>query len=315
MKELYRIKNWSEYNKSLIQRGNIFLWFDEETIDLWNKDDRQILNGRPREYSDTAILCITMIGQVFKSPLRTCQGFVESILKKISPKLKTPNYTCVCRRRQKLNVSLKNSIVKSGQNGEAIHIVVDSTGLKVFGEGEWKVRMHGYSKRRKWRKVHIGLDEKTKEVVAVETTDCNVHDSKLLAAILMLSEMTIKQVSADGAYDTKECYDVIDSCSAKAVIPPREGAVVSSKEDLKVSEHKRNENIIEIEKQGKKVWKKQNNYHRRSLAENFFMRLKTIFTDKLTARLEASQKVEVLARCFILNRFINLGRPVSVVVS
>jgi hypothetical protein len=194
------------------------------------------------------------------------------------------------------------------------HVVIDSTGLKVFGEGEWKVRKHGYSKRRTWRKIHLAIDEDSQGIEAMELTSNNVADSEVLPDLLEQVENPLDQVSADGAYDTHECYDLAAKRGAKVAIPPRCNAKIKKYANNKSPPLVRDENIRAIRKHGLKQWKRQSGYHRRSLAETAMYRLKTIFGGQLSSRKFENQFVEAVIKCRALNLMTGLGMPDSHVV-
>ena len=153
--------------------------------------------GRPKIYADTAILCMLTIKMVFRLPLRATQGMVESIIDLLKLSIEAADYTTVCRRQKRLKVPLQRK-----DSNEPLHAVLDSTGLKVFGEGEWKVRQHGYSKRRTWRKLHLGIDETSGEIVAEILSGNDKKDGELLPDLIEQINRPITQVSGDGAYDS-----------------------------------------------------------------------------------------------------------------
>ena len=198
---------------------------------------------------------------------------------------------------------MSSNIPKQGK----VHLVVDSTGVKVYGEGEWKTRQHGVSKRRTWRKLHLGVDESTGEILSAVVTTNNFHDGEVLEDLLNGIEQEIEQVSADGAYDQGHCYDTIEECSARAVIPPRKNAKIWQHGNCKAPAHPRNENLRAIRQQGRKSWKKNSNYHRRSLAETTMFRLKCIFGGKVSSRIFDNQATELLIQCSALNRMIQVA--------
>ncbi len=175
--------------------------------------------------------------------------------------LPVPEHSTLSRRLGKVSVALP--VVPSRG---AIHVVVDSTGVKVYGEGEWKVRQHGVDKRRSWRKLHVGVNEATGEILAVVVSTNNVSDDDALADILDGIEEEIEQVSGDGAYDKRKCYEAIAEHGAKATIPPRKDAVMWQEEFEAGKVHPRNEAIERIEQVGRQQWKQESGYHRRSLA-------------------------------------------------
>jgi transposase len=187
------------------------------------------------------------------------------------------------------------------------HLVIDSSGLKVYGEGEWKVRTHGKDKRRTWRKLHIAMDASTQQITASSITDKDVLDRNAVAGLLGHIEAEVRYVCADGAYDFEQCYRAIKKQEARALIPPRTDAVIRGKSPFE----QRDENLREIRKAGRKGWKRESTYHQRSLVECAFFRLKTIFSDKLRARTMGRQTAEAKIRCVAMNRMTSLGMPVS----
>ncbi len=194
---------------------------------------------------------------------------------------------------------------------KAVHVVVDSTGVKVYGEGEWKVRTHGSAKRRTWRKLHLGVDEGTGEILAAVVTTNDVADCEVLTDLLEQIEHPIDQLSGDGGYDTFDCYDAIASRGAKATIPPRSNAKIQQHGNCKAPPHPRDENLRACRQVGRKQWKQESGYHRRSLSETAMFRLKIIFGGKLRRRFFDNQAVELFLQCAALNRMIQLGKPDS----
>lgn len=299
----YRIKNWPEYNKALVNRGSLTLWVDEKTLDGWLNIDKSGLRGRPYLYNDTAILALLTIGQVFHLPLRATQGFAASLFQLLSLELPLPNYTTLSRRSKNLSINL-NSLNLSTIS----HLVIDSTGLKVYGEGEWKVRQHGFSKRRTWRKLHIAVDAESGQITAAILTTNDVLDRTPFPALLDQTQVPFESVCADGAYDFENCYQAIINNDATALIPPRIDAVINGK---KPAFAQRDDNLKQIQTLGRAEWKHQSTYHQRSLSETAMFRLKTIFSDKLRSRSFDNQRTEALIRCQALNKMSALGMPDS----
>jgi IS5 family transposase len=194
---------------------------------------------------------------------------------------------------------------------KAVHVVVDSTGIKVDGEGEWKVRKHGTSKRRTWRKLHLGVDEATGEILAAVVSTNDVADCEVLPDILDGIEQEIEQVSGDGGYDTLDCYDAITARGAASTIPPRRNAKIRQHGNCKTPPHPRDQNLRQVRQVGRKRWKQQSGYHRRSLSETTMFRLKTIFGSRLQRRKFGNQAVELFLQCAALNRMIQLCKPDS----
>lgn len=306
-KQQYRVRNWSDYNKALVNRGSITFWFNEKAINDWHQISRTGKRGRPKVYTDTAMECLFMLKAVFKLPFRNLEGFVSSLKSLAQWPLVIPSYSQICRRQQGMTIDLSASSKNS-----AIHVVVDSTGLKVFGEGEWKVRQHGYSKRRTWRKLHLAIDESSGEIVASGLSTNDVTDGEMLSDLLDDIESKINCVGADGAYDIEPCYQAIDKHQAKANIPPRKDAVLKQHGNTKGPPLTRDQNIRAIKKMGRSAWKRSVGYHRRSLAETAMFRFKTLFGNALSNRLFEHQTTEAFIKCHVMNKMTQLGMPDSV---
>jgi transposase len=306
MKAQYRIRNWSEYNAGLKTRGSLTFWIDELVLAQWVDPDLSGKPGASNYYSELAILTMATVKAVYRLAGRQCQGFLESIFKLMGIELQVPDHSTLSRRMGKLEVDIPVRL-KTGVR----HVVVDSIGMKVYGEGEWKTRQHGVSKRRTWRKLHLGVDESTGEILAAVVTTNNYQDGEVLSDLLDQIEDEIDQVSADGAYDHRHCYDEIAERDAKAVIPPRKDAVIWQHGNRKTPHHPRDENLRYIRKHGRKKWKRDANYHRRSLSETTMFRFKTIFGSRLSSRTFDNQAVELFIKCAALNRMIQIAKPDS----
>lgn len=308
-KRTYRLRNWKHYNAALVQRGSLTLWVSDDVLTAWRNTEKTGKRGRPRTYSDTAVLCMATLKEVYHLPLRATQGLLLSMMRLLDLDLPVLDYSQLSRRCATLEVTLPRR-----KKNEALHMVVDSTGVKIFGEGEWKVRQHGYTKRRTWRKLHIGADETTGEIVAAVVTTNNVADSQVLEDLLEQVEDEIEQVSGDGSYDKRPCYEAIRKRKAKAAIPPRRKAKIWQHGNSKEERLIRDENLRRIRRVGRRQWKKESGYHRRSLAETQMFRLKTIFGERVSARQFAGQATQVLVRCAALNQMTHLGMPDSYAV-
>lgn len=305
-KSNYKVRNWKEYDAGLKQRGSISFWVSEEVIEQWRNEQKTGRRGASNYYSEVAITTMGTIQSLFHLAGRQTEGFLESLFMVMGIELAVPDHSTLSRRLGKLQVSLP-VIPKTG----AVHVVVDSTGVKVYGEGEWKVRKHGVGKRRTWRKLHLGVDEATGEILAAVVTTNDVADCEVLPQLLDGIDEEIEQVSGDGAYDTEDCYDAIDQQGASAAIPPRRNAKIWQHGNRKAPPHPRDENLRRIRKVGRKRWKQESSYHRRSLAETTMFRLKTIFGGKLRRRTFDAQAVELFLQCAALNRMIQLCSPDS----
>jgi hypothetical protein len=248
--------------------------------------------------------------QVYGLPLRALTGLAQSLKRLVWPDLPVPHYSTLSRRAQQLEVVLP-MLCGTGP----LHLVLDSTGVKLFGEGEWKVRQHGVSKRRTWRKVHLGLDVHSGQVCAALMTHPGVGDGEVLPELLaqIPADIPIEVIGGDGAYDTLGCHQAIIQRGAAPSIPPREGAAAWP-EKIPGSAW-RNQAIEAIAKQGKMKWKQLSGYHRRSLAENLMYRFKTLTGSRLWARRIGSQSTEISIRVGIINLMCSIARPHSVRMS
>jgi hypothetical protein len=300
----YRIRNWKKYNASLKQRGSFAFWFSQEVIDNWISNELTGNPGASPTYTDLAIETMATIQILYGLAGRQTQGFIESLFEMLKLDLTVPDHSTLSRRLRKLTITLP--IKKSS---EPRHLVVDSTGVKVYGEGEWKVRQHGWSKRRTWLKLHLCADQATLEIISALATTNNVADGEVLPDLLKDAPDAIAQVSGDGAYDQRSCYDAIKQREAKAAIPPRKGAKIWRRATPNAERCERDENLRRIRKIGRKRWKQESGYHRRSLAETMMFRFKTIFGDRLRRRNVNNQFKELLLKCAILNGLTHLGMP------
>lgn len=305
-RQAYRLRNWKQYNNALVERGSLTLWFCDDMIADWINHQKTGKRGRSNTYADTAILCMATLQEVYHLRLRSTQGLLLSLMKLMDLDLPVPDYSTLCRRRKTLEVVLPRRC-----EGEPLHVVVDSTGVKVFGEGEWKVRQHGYCRRRTWRKLHMGVNEATSEVVAAVLTTNDFTDGQVLPDLLQQIDEQIEQVSGDKAYDKRNCYEVIRARQARAAIPPQKGAHIWQHANSKADRLIRDENLRRIRAVGRRKWKQEVGYHRRSLAETAVFRVKMIFGERVSARGFEGQAAQVLVRCAALNRMTQMGMPDS----
>jgi len=305
-KELYRVKNWSEYEKALVQRGSITFWLSDDIEQIWlYVGEKQ--RGSQFDYSDKAIEIMLTLKEVFHLTNRGVEGFVRSLFGMMGIDLPVPDHSTLSKRGKTLKVKL------SKKASSSLNLVLDSTGLKIYGEGEWKVRKHGYSKRRTWRKLHLGADPENGEIQAVLLTENNISDDAVVKDLLEQSEQTLLACAADGAYDKRKVYDALNKHSpdVEILIPPRKNARIWQHGNSKAERLKRDENLRYIRKHGRQQWKNDSDYHMRSLAETAMFRLKTIFGNELSARLLETQSTQALIRCLALNKMTHLGMPES----
>jgi hypothetical protein len=259
------------YNRALINRGNLTLWISDDAIKSgYAATDAKAGRGRRFTYSDACIELALTLRSLFRFPLRSTQGFLEGLVKLMNLNLKVPHYSRLSRRAGDLKIQIPRK-EKSG----AMDLVIDSTGLKVYDEGEWKMRT--------WRKYHVAVDPQTHEVVTMELTEANVHDSEAVPALMVELE-NLSNVYGDGAYPTKNSLDAITKAGGHAIIPPRSGTCIVRK-NPSPGEEQRNRLVRERRSAGgKNAWKKPSGYHRRSLVETHMFRLKTILGDLLHSR-------------------------------
>lgn len=309
-KDKYRVINWPEYNRALTNRGDFTLYFTEEAEANWyDKGPKQ--KGAQYVYSDLCMESLAMLKVVFSLPYRQLRGFAQSILMMMRlDELDVPSYTQICRRIKHLDVD-----IEVPSKGGPITVVIDSTGLKIYGEGEWKVRKHGVSKRRTWRKLHLGCDPETGFIHCCTLTKNDVDDASQLDPLLDQVEGPIEDVCLDGAYDTEGCWDGLIDRQIIPIIPPRRNAVEwYEQEEGDLPDYPRNVAIKEINEKDRKQWKQESGYHRRSLSETAMYRVKTIFGPQLYSRKFESQQAETLVKIKTLNIMTAQGMPYSVKV-
>ena len=299
----YRTTNWPEYNAALKRRGSLEIWFDPEMRWLSKPCGRL---GRPMRFSDSAIeLCLTL-KTLFNLPLRQVTGLVASLIRMAGLDWPVPDYTTLCRRQKTLTVTLDGRRSSGG-----LHLLVDSTGIKMTAEGEWKTRKHGASYRRQWRKVHLGIDAGTLDIWAIEVTTNAIGDAPTLPKLLaqIPEDELILSVSGDGAYDTRDCHAAIARRDADAVILVRRNGQPWTKDGLGVDA--RNEALRATKRVGRAIWKKWSGYHRRSLVETKMHCFK-LLEHRVAARTFDRQITEIKVRAAILNRFSEIGTPMTV---
>jgi IS5 family transposase len=267
--------------------------------------------GSQYDYSDQAIEIMLTIKEVFHLSNRGVEGFVRSVFALLNLHLPVPDHTTLSKRSKSLQVKLPKK-TKGRMN-----LVLDSTGLKIYGEGEWKVRKHEYSKHRTWRKLHVGVNPDNGEIQVAVLTGNSTSDATVVKEMLAQIEQTLVSCAADGAYDQRQVYQALDdhSPAVEILIPPRKNAHIWQHGNSKEERLKRDENLRYIRKYGRQQWKEDSGYHIRSLAETIMFRLKTIFGDKLSARLLETQTSQALIRCLALNRMTHLGMPKSYLVA
>lgn len=302
-KPKYRTTNWKEYNAALKARGSLLIWLDKDM--RWH-GSASGKRGRSQGYSDTAIQFCLTIKNLFNLALRQAMGMTQSLLELAGLDWQVPDYSTVSRRQKHLAVTIGAQPTTTG-----LHLLVDSTGIKMLGEGEWKTKKHGADYRRQWRKVHLGIDATTLEIRAIEVTDNATGDAPMLPCLLdqIPKDETIASVSGDGAYDTKACHEAIAQRGAHAIIPTRgNGKPWKGKRPGAAA---RNAILDATRRLGRRIWKNWTGYHRRSLVETK-MRCFKLLGERVMARDFDRQVAELQVRAAILNRFTRLGTPMTV---
>lgn len=290
-------------HNALKQRGSLTIWFDKDIITAWYNKKRTGQKGRPVIYSDLAIQCCLTLKMIYHLPLRATQGFVWSLLNLLQLPLTAPDYSLLSIRQKNLPLKLP----KRGNHKNGMHLVVDSTGLKLYGEEEWKVRKHGADKRRTWLKLHLGIDEAKHDIEAVVLTGNDVHHSETLPEMLEQITDEIDQVTGDGAYDTHSSYQSTIHSGADPCFPPRKNAIRNKPCDK--AWQLRNHAVSQIKHLGLTSWKKKHNYHRRNLAETAMFRFKQLLGDNVMARKFERQVKEIGIKCLAINKINQLGMP------
>jgi hypothetical protein len=308
-KTKYRIRNWSEYERGLRSRGDVTIWLSEEAIAAWTPPKNGLRSGQ-RRYSNLAILTALTLRLVFRLPLRQTEGFLDSLLGLMGLDLKAPDHTTLSRRNQILQVPR----LTRAHNGP-IRLIVDSTGLKILGSGEWNAHKYKASKKRRgWRKLHIGVDEEG-FIVAAELTASSGDDASTLPDLLDQIEDPIRRFTADGAYDHRSIYDRVGAAGTEdvvIVIPPRRCAASAGPTDGPWRQ--REATLQRIHKVGRREWQKESGYRQQARVENGFFRYKSVLGGGLKARNREAQRREAAIGCHILNRMAELGRPTSYAV-
>jgi hypothetical protein len=303
----YRVKNWSKYDQALQQRGSLTVWVTPEAIAAWHPPPSG-QRGRARRYSDLAIETGHLLRLAFHRPWRQTEGLLRSIASLLQVSLAIPDHTTFSRRSSGL--SLAKTLT---QNTEPVHIVIDSTGLKVYGIGEWQREKHGERNRRTWRKLHLAVNPDNGEILASELTTNEIGDPSMVTPLLDQIPGALASVTADGAYDGEPVYRAITARQPQAppavIIPPRATAVLSPTADTAPSG--RDQHIQIIQEKGRRGWQKAVGYGKRSLVETAMFRYKTLIGPTLRARTLPAQKTEARVACSVMNRMTQLGMPLS----
>src|SRR5215203_1780829 len=297
-----RVTNWSEYNEALRQRGSLTVWFTDEAIAAWKAAPRTTPGGQPH-YSDLAITTALTLRAVFHLALRQTEGLIGSILQLLDLDLPVPDHSTLSRRAERLEVPRP----KAGS--APVHLLVDSTGLKLCGAGEWLIEKHGTKRRRAWRVLHLVTDADTGRIVASVLTDKDADDGSQVGPLLDRIEGAVASVTGDGAYDRDDVYVEVAARypEAAVVVPPRANAVPSAAAETAPTQ--RDAHLRCIAERGRMGWQRVSGYNWRALVEADISRWKRVIGDGLRSQTDGRQATEVAISVDVLNRMLDLGRP------
>jgi hypothetical protein len=285
------------------------VWFTDEAVAAWAAEPRTTRGGQPR-YSALAILTALTLRAVFRLAFRQAEGLIGSIVGLLGLALRVPDHTTFSRRSATLEVP-RPPRPGVGADGEAgpMHLLVDSTGLKLCGPGEWLLEKHGARARRSWRKLHLGLDAKTGRIVAASLTAKEVDDGAEAGAVLDQVDGAVASFTADGGYDQDGVSTAVTERHPEAaiIVPPRAGAVPSDAAETAPTQ--RDRHLRHIAEHGRMAWQKASGYTTRALAEAAIGRWKQVIGDGLRAHTDERRATEVDVAVYTLNRMLELGRP------
>ena len=300
-KTKYRVANWASYDRALVRRGDVTLWVSPAAVATWAPADVGTRGGQ-RKYSDLAIETALMLRLIFHLPLRQTEGFLTSLFGMMGLGLSAPDHTTLSRRGQLLDVSLRHL-----PRNKRLHLLIDSTGLSMFGEGEWAAAKHGRRGRQGWKKLHLGVD-RTGVIIAQALTDATGDDATIGITLIAEVDGALASVTGDAAYDTIAFYDAVTARGTRVVVPPIKTARVSR---CRPRSSTRDRTIRKVQAIGRRRWKKASGSYRQARVENAFFRYKSIIGNAVRARSPGGQASEALLACSVLNQMTDLGRPQS----
>jgi len=303
-RQKHRVANSADYDAALRQRGSLTVWFTDEAIEGWRAEPRTTPGGQPF-YSPLAIQTALTLRAVFRLPLRQTEGLIGSIIGLLGLELRVPDHSTLSRRATTLQVPRP----QSHRTGEPLHLLVDSTGLRLCGAGEWLLEKHGTKTRRSWRKLHIGLDAGSGQIVAASLTAKEVDDGAEVGSLLDQITGAVASFTADGGYDQDRVYDGVAQRHPEAavIVPPRATAVPS--DTAATAPTQRDRHLQIIAEHGRMAWQKASGYTTRARAETAIGRFKQVIGDGLRSRTDGRRATEVDIAVHALNRMVELGRP------
>ena len=305
-KQRYRVCNWQEYDAALRARGSLNVWFSDEAVERWRAETRSTPGGQ-RTYSDLAILTALMLRAVYRLALRQTEGLVASLVQVLGLDLAVPDHSTLSRRAKTVTVP-----TPPAKTNDPVRLLVDSTGVKLCGPGDWLIEKHSTRRRRAWRKLHIGLDAGTGRIVAATLTDHDVDDASQVGPLLDRIAEPLVAVIADGAYDQSGVYEAVTKRhpGSGVVAPPRSTAVPS--DTAQSAPAQRDRHLQAIAADGRKAWQATSGYNLRALVEAFFSRYKHVIGEGLHFHTDDRQQTEIGVAVLVLNRMLDLGHPDSV---
>lgn len=290
-------RDWPQYNRHLVNRGKINFWISPDLAKTWQaKKCKKV--GRPFQYADHLIKAICCLRFQFKMSLRATQGLFFSIVQAMGWAMPIPSYSQICRRMHTL------AIQKSFKRKQDVtDIILDTTGLKVFGAGEWRNKKYGG--KRRWKKLHLAMDAKTGELILAQVTDEHVHDTTYVEKALQQGNRRKGKFLIDGIGDSKKMYELVERHNKELMTPPRNGGVIRKEKALV----KRNEAIQVIRGLGgdrlaRSIWSKLTGYNRRVEVESMMARWKSLYSGELKSRDPQRQRVEVCLKAQMINKII-----------
>ncbi len=301
-KQRHRVTNWAAYKAGLRARGSLTVWFTAEAVEAWRAEPRTGRGGQPR-YSALAITTALTLRAVFRLALRQTEGLIASILQLLGLDLAVPDHSTLSRRAEALEVPRP----RSGR--EPVHLLVDSTGLRLCGPGEWLAEKHGTKRRRSWRKLHLATDADTGRIIASVLTDKDADDGSRVGPLLDRVHGPVASFTGDGAFDRDDVYAAVAARhpDADVVVPPRSSAVPS--DTVETAPTQRDGHLQSIAERGRMGWQRASGYNWRALVEADVSRWKRVIGDGLRSQTDGRQATEVAVAADALNRMLELGRP------
>ena len=301
-KQRHRVTNWAAYDAGLRGRGSLTIWFTEAAIATWRAEPRTTRGGQPR-YSSLAITTALTLRAVFRLALRQTEGLIGSIIALLGLDLAIPDHSTLSRRAEAL------ALPRLLPDTAPVHLLVDSTGLRLCGPGEWLVEKHGSKRRRAWRKLHIGTDANTGQIVAAELTTHDIDDGSQVGPLLEQVTRPVASFTGDGAYDRDDVYSEVSERhpGAAVIVPPRSAAVPSAAAEITPTQRDRHLRLIA--ERGRMGWQRISGYNWRALVEADIGRFKRVIGDALRSHTKRRRATEVAVAVHVLNRMLELGRP------